>query len=426
LDSVRPAGAAAARHHYEQRHRARVLSVAIAAVVVAVIAAGGGFALHTGAQGTIPAGRPTPIPTPAPSTSSSRGRVSAPPPPAVGTQGFAQGTPSGSAPSGVRITSVTAIGVNTLWAVGYAPCTGHAWHSCPAALSSHDAGHTWTSIPAPGTAPYRGEIRFANNRDGWVIAQAGIGDHEPTDGWGVLYATHDGGSTWRTITAVASAAQVEAAAGQVWVTTGSGTLYTASVTGDAFSAVGHGSGVGLVVHGRYAYTYPPTWQLGDVAPTLTSLHDSATAVLKLPCAPQTLATVALATTDDTHLALVCGATSDGTGQDKTAYGSADAGATWTPLGTPAHTGLITSLASSGSGTFLAGSGMPVEATRDQGVGWPTVLAMDAEGGFVYVGFTDDQHGFALGGVAPAARGTGRIHLTVDGGRTWITVTFDGS
>ena len=75
--------------------------------------------------------------------------------------------------------------------------------------------------------------------------------------------------------------------------------------------------------------------------------------------------------------------------------------------------------------------MPLRATRDGGATWPSVLAALSENptgngygilGYAYVGFTDDKHGFALGG-APSAAGTRQIHMTSDGGRTWSTYTF---
>jgi len=392
---------------------------------VAVITAGGGFALADHASGTIPAehrsASPSPTDSPGPTTPSTL--------PAGPVGDGPTGSPSSapSAPANVRVTSVTAIGVNTLWAVGYAPCTGHAWQACPAVLSSHDAGHSWSAIAAPGTAPYTGEIRFANNRDGWVIAQDGIGDHEPATGWGVLYATHDGGSSWHEITSLHQATHVEAAAGQVWVTTGGGGLFTAPVGGNTFARIGATSGDALVVHGRYAYTYPTTWgpqpSAQPAGPVLSVAHsDATTASSALPCPADTTGDIAVTAGGDTKLVLVCGLTRSGAGQDKIAFSSTDGGGTWAALGTPDHAGLIASVASCAAGTFLAGDGMPLRATRDGGVTWSVVLNVGIEGGYRYVGFTDDKHGFAL-----ADGGSAReIKMTADGGHTWNTYPFDNS
>jgi len=426
LGLVRPAGAADARHLYEHRHRTRVLTVAVGVVAAAVVTAGGGFALADHASGTIPAEHrsASPSPTESPSTAV----PSAPPPGGIGGVPSDAASSTPSVPANVRVTSATAIGVNTLWAVGYAPCTGHAWQACPAVLSSHDAGHTWSAIAAPGTAPYTGEIRFANNRDGWVVAQDGIGDHEPADGWGVVYATHDGGASWHVITTLHQVTNVEAAAGQVWATTSGGDLFTAPVGANAFTKIGATGGDGLVVHGRYAYTYPTAWATPTPSgrpdkPALTVAHsDGTTSTAALPCPADTTVDLAMSAGGDTKLVLVCGQTRAGTGQDKTAFASSDAGTTWTALGTPDHAGLITSVASCAAGTFLAGRGMPLRATRDGGATWPVVLNAGVEGGYRYVGFTDDKHGFALAGGASVPE----IRMTADGGHTWSTYSFDNS
>ncbi len=400
LDAVRPPGAAEARRLYADRRRTRVLVGAIVALVVALVAAGGGYAIHQGNSRTVPAGRSSDLISPTPTVS-----------PSTGTSAPEESTPASTdtvagndttVPAGVRVTSVTAIGVNSLWALGYAPCTGHTWADCPAVLRSRDGGHTWENTHAPDTAGVPGEIRFANPDDGWIVTR------------GLLFATHDGGDSWHPVN-VPKAAQVEAAGGQVWVTDVAGdALFSAPVASDSFTKVAGATGTNLTVHGHYAYTYGTT--------TLSTVHAGAVGQHALPCPATDVHDVALATVDDTHLTVVCGGPPDATGQDKVAFQSGDAGATWTSLGTPAHAGVITSLAASRAGTFLAGTGTSVQATRDAGTTWATVLPLDAEGGFQYVGFTDDNHGFALGG----ADGTPRIRLTTDAGRTWTSYAFGPS
>jgi hypothetical protein len=77
--------------------------------------------------------------------------------------------------------------------------------------------------------------------------------------------------------------------------------------------------------------------------------------------------------------------------------------------------------------FLAGSATSIQANRDAGTTWGSVLALDAEGGYSYVGFTDDTHGFALGGDGTTGTGgTPRIRLTTDAGRTWTSYPFTAS
>ena len=97
---------------------------------------------------------------------------------------------NGPAPApGFQPTSVTFIG-NTLGAVlGEAGSCGTG--PCTAMAGTHDYGNNWTEIGAPDARPANGkegvsQVRFLNLQHGWAYGPA-------------LYATHNGGKTWRAI-----------------------------------------------------------------------------------------------------------------------------------------------------------------------------------------------------------------------------------
>lgn len=83
--------------------------------------------------------------------------------------------------------SFTAISDNDYWVLGRIPCRAGR---CFSILRTSDGGRSFASIPAPalpkeGTVP---TLRFADRLDGFAVVP-GVG--------GVLYATHDGGATWK-------------------------------------------------------------------------------------------------------------------------------------------------------------------------------------------------------------------------------------
>ncbi|GIH14583.1 hypothetical protein [Rugosimonospora africana] len=423
LSRARPAGALAARRAYANRHRRRLLVTAAAATVLVVLGATGGYLLedrpathqdvtaaHTSTA--TPADRvgqgagPTRGPTAAESVP-----VVTPPAPS---------SPAGGpVPPGFRVESITFISPNVSWVLGYAPCLSERpWSECPAVLHSRDGGRTWVGGPAPGDAAFTGDIRFANSHDGWIVARAPLLAEDPGGVSGVLYATHDGGTTWHTVTSVPAAATVEAASGRVWVATGphsgdSHTLWSAATGSDSFSKVAEPAGTGLVLHGDHVYAY------GE-GNDLLAVDDGTVSRRSLPCAEGYQAGSVLAAADDLSLAVVCAGPPDGSQSAKQGFTSTDGGVTWTPMaGAPDPAGSVTSLASTRDAVFLAGQEMPVRVSRDGGQTWSVALKPDGPDGFSYVGFTDADHGIAL-----TYQSSTVIYLTSDAGRTWKPHRFD--
>jgi photosystem II stability/assembly factor-like uncharacterized protein len=409
---VRPAGALAARRAAEQRYRRRLLAFAAGVVALLLTAGGGGYALAGGRGGVEPAGRPTVSPSPSVGSGEGGRLPSSTEPTGVGGSPGV-GPAGGPVPPGLLLESVTFIDVDSAWALGWAPClVAQPWSTCPAVVRSRDGGKTWVGVPVPGhAAAYLGDVRFATDKDGWVVARAPLVPTDPGVLSGALYATHDGGSTWAKVALPDPVLRVETAGGRVWVSTGTAgasqhAIYSASIHSDTFTKVTDAPGTELAVHGRYAYVY-------GAGTGLVVLKDGARTTRTVPCDRDHRSTVLLAASGDQSLAVLCGGQPSGPDQDKAVFTSTDGGATWAAAGTPDRGGQATSLAATTGDIFVAGSGMPVRARGTDG-SWAAVLPPPGpDDGFGFVGFTDDTHGIAL-----ALRPSGEFEQTADGGRTW--------
>ena len=98
----------------------------------------------------------------------------------------------GPIPADFQPASATFASADDGWLLGTATC---AAAPCAAIVRTTDGGRTWASIPAPkaafaaggsGTSGVSG-LRFADALDGWAFGPD-------------LWATHDGGTTWRRVT----------------------------------------------------------------------------------------------------------------------------------------------------------------------------------------------------------------------------------
>jgi hypothetical protein len=105
--------------------------------------------------------------------------------------------PAVSGTAGFQVVAVSAA-AGVTWALGTADCPGGG--RCTSVLRSPDGGRTWAGVTAPA-APVPGKglltsrlpvpddarwIRFGTATDGWVFG-------------GGLWATHDGGASWRRV-----------------------------------------------------------------------------------------------------------------------------------------------------------------------------------------------------------------------------------
>jgi hypothetical protein len=359
--------------------------------------------------------------------------------------------------------SVTFVSSQTGWVLGTTSCASAG--RCLELRRTGDSGTSWSlqRLPAsllsaadrkvggqPATDAGTGlSVRFADPRDGWIYGQlavassAGVGT-EPN-----LWATHDGGRTWRKqrlswLGKQSSILDLEAAAGAVHLLTTddspgvtiassptardgwhsssklrlglpagggdlAGAIVLAGATGWFIEGNNRGTtGSARLVNGRWVAWVPPCASVGG-----------------------SFAVPAAATPSDLVAACVMG----GFASDlsKAAPKGATLGSTWLYLSRsggksfaagpelgrrgPSFDGV---LASPSPGTILIarqnGTGQELRASFDGGKHWTTVY----RGDLAYLGFATPSQGV---GIVELASGKAGMIMTFDGGHHWSAVRF---
>jgi photosystem II stability/assembly factor-like uncharacterized protein len=258
------------------------------------------------------------------------------------------------------------------------------------------------------------DVRFADRNNGWLFARG-------------FWSTHDGGATWTSLTLANPVVSVEA------------------FGDEALALVGHcGAGAGNCVAPMELLHSPKgadSWTPMETPPLPSSdagqlvvygtaayliVHDPQTSgpwlfamqaggpweERALPCGLGTLNP--LAASDELDLAYVC-VNGEGAGQraPQRIHTSADGGRTWTLVTDRAQAPYATSIATTGKGTFIAYTNDTVEVTRDAGKTYEEVLHCPG-GECDFVGFTDDEHGYAVADV---------LFRTTDAGHTWTAAAM---
>lgn len=342
--------------------------------------------------------------------------------PPTSTEG--NGPAGGPVPAGFRPTDATFINRTDGWAIGAAPC---AAGSCTTIVRTRDGGRSWAAVPAP-PADLTG-LRFSSASVGYAF-RSSADARSPASS---LHSTADGGATWRPIgdrDLRISALEPGSAGVFAYGAQPRGLL---QVTPTAVTALPGAdqlpSGASsLAVHGRFAYVaIGPVFQAASPPAALLAYDGSTVSRRRLPCTSAELSGLALATSGDEDLALVCGGEPSAGSQKKEAWTSANGGRTWDRAGDPPSSGYVDSIAAVASGTFVTGSRSPVRVTRDGGRSWPVAYNgadgnQSGDAGYRAVGFADAEHGFAVPAGGPD---TPEIDLTSDGGRTWTPSRFEG-
>lgn len=402
------------RVHRRARHRRAMKAVTAAAGAAVIIAAGVTVPQLSGllkGNPTVPAKI---IMTPSASPAVRPGTLAVPGPP-FSTAG------GGPAPAaGFRATSVTFVG-STLGAVlGQAgscragPCTAMA--------GTHDYGSTWTEIGAPPAGPADGrsgvsQVRFLNQRIGWAYGPQ-------------LYATHDGGKSWRAIDThggrVIDLSTVGRRAFAVvgFGCTGDGSryaagcarfrLFSAAAAGNEWDAVAGAAGAGGATPGGLQLTSARGYLLVG-----TRLYTGQAGirpwqrVTMASSAPRCLTGQAtrprLIAPGASELFLVC---QDAGTSTLTLYRSDAQGSVWQRRGVVQATGTVQSLAVTPSGTLVLATTTGIYRSADARTWNPARVSAPA-GGFSFIGMTTDTEG-----VAVAATPGPAVYITKDGGLTW--------
>lgn len=379
--------------------------------------------------------------------------------------------------------SVTFVSLDTGWALGTVPCKSSG--ECLNLVKTTNQGRSWSTQPLPaklltladrpvtngvpkGTpgfeklpaflfeldAGFGLGTRFANAKDGWIY---GTLPHSVSSVAPVLWATHNGGKTWRQLSVGPNPANseildLEAAGGTAYLMrTQTGPSYDVRVEStpvgsnnwhtDSTPRLGLPAGGGqlqgaivlqgsvgwlvegndrgvtgsaqLVGNGKWAPWVPPCAAVGDT--------------LVVPAASNASNLVAACQMGGYASPLPQSAPAGATLGSWWLYSSADGGQSFVAgprLGgnTYPFTGLV---ASPVPGTmFLGYGGFGARRTGligsfDGGHSW----TFFSKGSFFYLGFTSPTQGVGLLRTAPNNMANTRMVMTFDGGRHWAKVSF---
>lgn len=344
------------------------------------------------------------------------------------------GPVGGPVPTGFQPVSVTFVSANAGWLLGSATCTGQP---CPAIVRTTDSGRTWQGIPAPaasitppgglGAAGVSG-LRFADALDGWAFGPD-------------LWATHDGGATWRKVSLPGAGTEtqvmaLETAAGVVhaafFAGGGGGVIQisTSPIGTDAWtvSPTQVQFGAGPVPHAQFVLHGTTGWLI-EVDRTVVDgarLVSGTWRAWQPPCLDANgPATLAAATDLDLVAACDIGVWSTPTGVHL--YASTDAGSSFTEAASKVPVFDIQGVAASTPsatvvGGSLSGGGSALVASFDGGRTWTPVYVLKSTGSFSDLGFTTESQGVTI---ASSGTGSAQLLMTRDGGHTWSPVTVAG-
>lgn len=334
-------------------------------------------------------------------------------------------------PTGFTPYSSTFVSAEDGWVLGSAPCANA---HCGSVARTTDGGKTWKGIPAPKASVRTvwslkaGDVsilRFADRSNGWA---AGRG----------MYATHNGGATWRRVFVGPSTGTVlslETGGGWVYALiqgcppSGDGAcpkssrVYAARAGSDSWTAVSPSLPTSenaqmLVVHGS-------TWYLATTAGIRRASGASAPTTLPTPCRAVggERATALIAVADTQHLDAVCvdaGGAGGSTGIQL--YGSTDAGRSWRKAGGRHRVASnLTGVADNGHGVLLiaAASGTSVILrSTDDGRSLPQAKVSVPSGGFPWADL-----GFTTSSQATVTLPGHGLYLSRDAGRSWARISF---
>jgi photosystem II stability/assembly factor-like uncharacterized protein len=325
----------------------------------------------------------------------------------------AQPLPAAFVPS-----ALSALDDRDFFLLGTLPCSAGR---CYAIERTADAGRNFTRMRAPRGLPSEGTsptLRFADARDGFVWV--------PFD-WGALYATHDGGATWRRMTSPALVA----------FTTTDGTAYAVEARCTPSACNGYRFARAPVSSGRWSKSPLPftpdgpvmdiaargrdVWLLGtprgrfarhDVLARSTD-GGRTFSTMPGPCFPGLGGD--LEPSSPRVVWAVCP-----TGMMAGAARSTDGGATFVPLQAPPLVNAARLSPSSDETAVLAanGAGRPLYRTSDGGRSWRPTATSGRDEVWSDVAFTDARVGEAL--VQVGARAVA-VWRTTDGGASWSRI-----
>ena len=312
--------------------------------------------------------------------------------------------------------------------------------TCPALRlrRTADGGRHWSSVPAPPTVA---SVRFTRPPAG-SVSQVALAS--ASDGWAYgpgLWATHDGGRTWRRVPTHGEAVQsLVTAAGRVLASfsrcgpaqlagCASFQVYSSPaarddwrpVPGAASRRYGYGRVAAAGSRG-FVTASNGTAGLRDLLLAGPVNGSVAWRPRPVPCLNWVNWGMPVAATPGGTVVLGC-ASQPGAGQQpKVAYLSRDGGRTWRRLADPPASGYLGALSITPAGTIaVSGTRSDVYLSWDSGRTWHTSRSLDRAdiGDGLFATMITDTAGFVL----QNNNSLTQIWFTRDGGRTWAPVSI---
>jgi photosystem II stability/assembly factor-like uncharacterized protein len=323
---------------------------------------------------------------------------------------------------------MTFVSASEGWVLGTAPC---AVAPCTSIVRTTDGGASWTGIPAPpvplasngpaGLSPGLSHLRFASPLDGFAFGSQ-------------LWATRDGGATWRHVWLPGSISDLETSAGVVYAAVigqdRTVTIYRSLASGGPWApvpglpaSVPDPDDTQAVSLGRITLHGTAAWIIlgGRLYATQTGLSWVQEPLTCTP--PYAMASTAAYSTQ--QLTLLCAGDPAAGSEGRTVYSSGDGGASFTLMSASAGPGDQFDLLAEPTAQhiFLATSSAAtlLDVSGDSGRTWSPALFIDDGGlGWSDFGFTTPAQGAAIEG---NSRFGCRMYMTWDAGQTWHQVTF---
>jgi photosystem II stability/assembly factor-like uncharacterized protein len=307
-------------------------------------------------------------------------------------------SPAGPVPPGFGAESYTAIGTETWWLLGSAPCSVPP---CTSILRTDNGGHSFVGTPAPRTTKVS-QLRFANAADGfaydsqlWVTHDAGASWHQVRLGGAVTEVATGGGFTYALVRyGHRGAGRLERAplGSDTWTTlTGAGSAYAGLWAHGHDVLVGSGAGAALAISHNAGVDFSQTSSPSKGLPC--DFEEPAPAVVWAHCA---------------------------TGTESATWRSTDAARSFQAARGPSLPNSALFAAASSTTAVLGAS--TLYRTTDGGAHYAPVSGMSVTA-WQYLGFTDATHGVAIGylGSSPTPDSE-RLYVTTDGGAIYHLVS----